>query len=111
MNDGLLKQAAEKMTQLNNENKGHQKRAHALRLIYKQAEMGYGEIPRSYSDLQEKIASLVNQDLYVLEKALELTGGNIKLGELDTSPDNRLSGGKAEDVFKASILGEIINRF
>lgn len=105
MDKGILKLAAEKMIQLNNENKGHQKRAHALRLIYKQAELGYGEIPRSYNELQEKVAALVNQDLDVLEKALELTGGNIKLGELDT-PDLRLGGGKAEDVFKASILGD-----
>jgi hypothetical protein len=105
MDSGTLKLAAEKLVQLNNENKDHQKRAHALRLIYKQAEMGYGDVPRSYSELQEKIASLVNQDLNVLEKALELTGGNIKLGELDTQ-DVRLGGGKAEDVFKASILGD-----
>ena len=99
----IRKQAAEKMLQLHAMNKEHEKRAHALRLIYKQAELGYGEIPRSFGELQEKVASLVNQDLYVLEKALELTGGNIKLGELDKS-DLSLGGGKAEDLFKASIL-------
>src|ERR1035437_7317591 len=78
----LLKKAADKMLQLDSQLKGHEKRAHALRLIFKQAELGYGEIPRSYNELNEKIASLINQDLQVLEKALELTGGNVKLGEL-----------------------------
>lgn len=101
--NSLRKQAAEKMLQLNATNKEHEKRAHALRLIYKQAELGYGDVPRSFGELQEKVASLLNQDLYVLEKALELTGGNIKLGELDKS-DISLGGGKAEDAFKASIL-------
>ena len=105
MNSNLRKIAAQKMLQLHSSNKEHEKRAHAIRLIYKQAEMGYGDIPRSYDELQEKVASLLNQDLYVLEKALELTGGNIKLGELANS-DAKLGGGSATDVFKASILGD-----
>ena len=94
------------MLQLDASNKKHEKQAHATRLIYKQAELGYGEVPRSYNELQEKVASLLTQDLNILEKALELAGGNIKLGEL-ASADYRQSGGNAEDDFKASILDEI----
>lgn len=101
----IRKLAAIKMLQLDASNKKHEKQAHATRLIYKQAELGYGEVPRSYSELQEKVAALLNQDLDVLEKALELTGGNIKLGEL-ANVDYRQSGGNAEEDFKASILNE-----
>ena len=106
MNKGINKLAAEKLLQLNSANKEHEKRAHALRLIYKQAELGYGEVPRSYSELQEKVASLLKQDLTIVEKALEITGGNLKLGELG-SADNSLGGGSAEEDFQARILNEM----
>jgi len=81
----LLKQASQKMRILNDRNRAHEKRAHALRLLYKQAELGYGQVPSSYSELEEKVASLLNQDLDVLEKALELSGGRLNLGELSGS--------------------------
>lgn len=99
----MLKQAAQKMRQLDTAVKTHEKRAHALRLLYKQAELGYGEVPRSYDELQTKIASLLNQDLQVLEKALELTGGNVKLGELDrNSIDPSMH--SALEMFQATII-------
>lgn len=94
------------MLQLHASNKKHEKRAHAVRLIFKQVEMGYGDLPRSYNELEEKIASLINQDLTIVEKALELTGGNVKLGELG-SKDYSLGGATAEDQFQASILNEL----
>lgn len=97
------KLAAAKILQMNDQIKEYEKRAHAERLIYKQAELGYGDVPRSYDDLQMKIASIISQDLFVLEKALELTGGNVKLGELDRN-DHNLGGGNATQVFMASIL-------
>lgn len=100
----LYKIAAQKLIQLDKSNKDHEKRAQALKLLYKQAELGYGELPRSYGELQEKIASLCKQDLNVVEKALELTGGNIKLGEL--SGDDSVSM-DATKMFQASILGEL----
>lgn len=100
--ENLRKLAAQKLLQLNECVKGHEKRAHAIRLIYKQAEMGYGAIPTSYNELEEKIASMLNQDLEVVEKALELSGGNMKLGEIDSvdisAPRN------ANEAFEASIL-------
>lgn len=100
----MLKIAAQKMRQLDGAVKVHEKRAHALRLLYKQAELGYGEVPRSYDELQDKLASLLNQDLYVLEKALELTGGNIKLGELDRTIEPQAY--TASEQFQAAILGD-----
>lgn len=98
----LLKQASEKMLILNDQNKKHEKRAHALRLLYRQAELGYGQVPQDYSELEEKIASLLNQDLMVLEKALELSGGRMMLGELEgsTGPNPH----NASEVFLDSIL-------
>jgi len=103
--EALLKQAAEKMLQLHQENKEHIKRAHALKLIYKQAELGCGDVPQDYRELQEKIATLLNQDLDVVEKALELTGGNLNLGELDSTTD--LAPRNADESFQAAILGDL----
>lgn len=106
MNKGINKLAAEKLLQLNSANKEHEKRAHAMRLVFKQAELGYGDVPRSYSELQEKVASLLNQDLTVVEKALEMTGGNLKLAELG-STDRSMGGGSAEENFTATILDQL----
>lgn len=105
----LYKQAAKKMLQLNDENKGHRKRAHALKLLYKQAELGYGEVPHTFSELEEKLASLMNQDLEVVEKALELTGGNIKLGELDRNSNDPKAPMNADEQFQATILNQETN--
>lgn len=99
----LMKVAAEKMLDLNKKVKGHEKRAHATRLIFKQAEMGFGEIPRSHKELEEKIASLINQDLKIVEKALELTGGNIDLGELGSKESYGLN---TTERFNAGILND-----
>lgn len=98
----LHKLAAVKLRELNADNKKHEKRAHALRLLYKQSELGYGDVPRTYRELDEKIASLMNEDLNVVEKALEMTGGNLKLGELASSDHSGRS--NPEDQFQASIM-------
>jgi hypothetical protein len=99
----LLKTAAEKMLQLNRANKEHTKRAHALRLLYKQAELGVVEIPSSYSELEEKLASLMNQNLEVIEKALEYSGGTMKLGEIDDNVDHTQIPKNADQQFQAAI--------
>jgi hypothetical protein len=39
-------------------------------------------VPTTYGEFEQKVASLVSQDLAVLEKALELSAGDVKLGEL-----------------------------
>lgn len=97
----LRKEAASTMLRLHSENKGHTKRAHALRLLYKQAELGQIVLPQTFSELEEKLASLVTQDLIVFEKALELAGGSVKLGELSRDEVRPLS---AEEKFRASVL-------
>jgi hypothetical protein len=100
----LIKKAAHKMRQLHEQNKSHEKRAHALRLIYKQAELGHEELPQTHKDMEEKIASLLNQDLKVIEKALDMFGSNVKLGELGNTDFSIAR--NAEETFQASVLGE-----
>jgi hypothetical protein len=100
----LREKVASVMLHLHEENKEHEKRGQALRLLYKQAELGYAEFPQTYSELETKLAELVNEDLVVLGKALELAGGNVKLGEL-TNKDPKDAVNSAEK-FQAIILGD-----
>jgi hypothetical protein len=98
------KVAAEKMLQLHSENKKHIKQARALKLLYKQAEFGLCEVPSSYNELQEKVASLCNQDLNILEKAIDLAGGNYSLGTISSNDPQSLD---PSQQFLASMLGEL----
>ncbi len=87
----LLKTAAEKMLQLSERNKEHEKRGQALRILYKNAELGYADVPRTYSELEEKIASLMTQDLNAVEKALEISVANgSPFGEVEKHAQKRL---------------------
>lgn len=104
MDDQKLRtKVASVMLHLHKENKGHEKRAHALRLLYKQAELGITSLPSSYSELEEKLAALANEDLVVLEKALELSGGTLKIGELSRKDTSIAT--NPEEKFQATILG------
>jgi len=101
----LRKKAAAKMLQLHEENKQHEKRARAIRLIYKQAEAGFSPIPRTYSELQEKVASLLKEDLNVMEKAVEMSQGATfqKMGSLDVA-DPSAGGTTPETQFQAAVI-------
>jgi hypothetical protein len=102
---GMREKVASTMLKLHEENKGHTKRAQALKLFYKKAELGMEQIPQTYHELEIKIASLETQDLVVLEKALELAGGHFKLGEIDYSTSHR-SVNNATEKFQADVLGD-----
>lgn len=99
----LREKVASAMVSLHKENEGHKKRAHATRLLYKQVEHGSEVLPHTYSEFEEKIASLMEQDLLVLERALELIGGSEKLGELGSSADPTAAQTPSEK-FQADIL-------
>ena len=103
VNRPLREKVASVMLQLHEENKEHEKRGQALKLLYKQASLGYAEFPQSFSELETKLAALVTEDLVVLDKALELAGGNVKLGEL-CAKDPKGTVNSAEK-FQAVILG------
>lgn len=100
--DCLREKVASTMLQLNRANKEHEKRAQAMKFLYKKAEMGLEALPPTYEDFEEKIASLTRQDLAVLEKALELSAGDVKLGEL-TGSDPTIADAAA--TFQSEILG------
>lgn len=100
----LRTKVASVMLQLHEKNKEHEKRAHALKLLYKQAELGIAQLPSTHGELEIKLASLVNEDLVVLEKALELSGGNLKLGELSLKDSVAVL--NPSEKFQATILGE-----
>jgi hypothetical protein len=100
----LREKAASVMLHLHEKNEEHEKRGHALRVLFKKAELGYETLPKTFSELDTKLAALVTEDLVVLEKALELAGGNLKLGELDRR-DPEAAANSAEK-FQAAILGD-----
>lgn len=103
MDQNLREKVASTLLHLNSENKKHTKRAHAIKLLYKKAELGLEQVPSSFNEFEEKVASLLTQDLVILEKALELAGGQFKLGELDSSPTFRLN---ASEQFQAAVLDD-----
>jgi len=104
--ENLREKVASAMVHLFNENKGHKKRAQAVQMLYKQAELGHGDVPRSYSEFDEKVASLMSQDLQVLGKALELIGGNEKLGAIDDSSIDLSGPQTPSEKFQSDILSE-----
>jgi hypothetical protein len=59
-------------------------------------------MPHTYEAFQEKVASLMRQDLAVLEKALELTAGDAKLGSLMDSDRHQRD---AAATFQSEVLG------
>jgi hypothetical protein len=98
----LQKKVASTMLRLNATNKEHEKRAQATRLLFKQAELGIAPLPDSYQEYEQKLASLVSQDLAVLEKAMELNTGLMSMGELTGS---NLNPNSAVSTFQAEVLG------
>lgn len=100
----LREKVASVMLRLHQKNREHEKRAQAERIFWKQVERGLEQPPESYSELQSKLASLVNEDLKVLEKAVELAGGTMKLGELDGSSRDAGQGLTPSEKFQADLL-------
>jgi hypothetical protein len=98
----LREKVASTMLRLHADNKEHEKRAQATKFLYKQAELGYAPIPNTYHEYEQKLASLMSQDMAVLEKALELTAGNEKIGELSGSD---FTSRDAASTFQSDVLG------
>ena len=99
----LREKVASTMLQLSKRNKEHEKRAQATRVLFRQAELGLSAVPMSYDEYEEKIASIVNQgDLDVLEKAMELTAGSARFGDLNVTEK---TANDAAATFQADVLG------
>jgi hypothetical protein len=72
-----------------------EKRARAEKLAFREVELGISEPFKNLDEYHKKIASLVGDDLDVLEKALERGyGTSRRLGELEGP------GGKVENPFE-----------
>lgn len=102
LDEDLREKVASTMLRLHANNKEHEKRAQAVKFLYKKAELGLEALPPTYETFEQKVASLTRQDLAVLEKALELTAGDVKLGELSGSD---LVQRDAAATFQADVLG------
>lgn len=100
----VREKVASTMLRLHRQNKEHEKQAQALKLIYKQAELGLEAIPQSFEELQDKIASIMGQDMATLEKALELTAGGHSFGVLASGEP--VSSPNAQATFQRDVLSE-----
>jgi hypothetical protein len=97
-----LKKAAEMLTCLKGQNSKLKKEAKATELLYKQAEMGQIQFPKSYAEFQEKVAELSGKNLDVVEEAIKMASSAEAdtLGGLDGEPVK----GDPRSMFARSIL-------
>jgi hypothetical protein len=100
----LLKKEHEERVRLEKVAADFEKKARAEKLAFREVELGISEPFKTHDDYQKKIASLLGEDLDVLEKALERGYGNSRRGgELVGS------GGKVENPFEYFIrTGELV---
>lgn len=82
----------------------------AAAIAYREVELGICEPFRSYQDFQEKVANLLQDDLEVVEKALErgYTGAR-QVGELVDSAKSTLSPGMDNPLGRLILTGELDN--
>ena len=81
----LFKVAANKLLSLHAEKKEHEKFAKAIEVMYREIDHGIEALPQTYSEFTEKVAKLMNEDLDVVEKAIERNVKHASIGELDKS--------------------------
>ena len=93
---------ASTMLRLHESNKEHEKRAQAIRILFKKSESGVEAMPQSYSEFETKLASIMGQDMAILERAMELTSGNTDMGSLEEDTQVKQS---AEVTFQSECLG------
>jgi len=89
-----LQKAALMLSHLKNEKAILEKKAKATKLLYKQAEMGQIQFPKTHSEYEEKVAELMSKNLDVVEEAIKMAssaepdsiGGLGKEANLTQSP-------------------------
>jgi len=102
----LLKQVSDEKRELEKEAAASalEKRAH--KVAFREVELGLCEPFKKYEDFQEKVASLMSDDLDLVEKALDR-------GYTQPGKTGELSGenpGKAKNQFEQFVLtGELVN--
>ena len=96
----VLKRVNEEKLRLQKEAAVHSLEKRAMKIAYREVELGISQPFSSYEDLMEKVASLMKEDLDVVEKALERGYGSA--GAIGTLVNDGEVADK--DVFKTWIL-------
>lgn len=73
---------SEENQKLASDNQEYFQKERATQLLFKQAQMGLIDMPASYEELQEKVASLAKEDLDIVEKAMSLQIGDTGIGKI-----------------------------
>ena len=76
----------------------------AMKIAFREVELGHTEPYRSFDELQQKIAALLNEDLDIVEKALERGYGNV--GKYGILEDNAKSGRGKSELERWVLFGE-----
>jgi hypothetical protein len=100
----VLKRVNEEKLRLEKEAAVHGLEKRAMRIAFREVELGISQPFNSYEDLMEKVAGLMKEDLNVVEKALERGYGNA--GSIGTLVEGAEVGEK--DVFKNWVLNGTI---
>ena len=97
----VLKRVNEEKLRLQKEAAVYGLEKRAMKIAYREVELGISQPFGSYDDLMKKVASLMKEDLDVVEKALERGYGSAgAIGTLDDGA-NEVSD---RDVFKTWVL-------
>ena len=104
-----LTKTAEMLESLKGQRDDFEKKAHATKLLFKQAELGQIVFPKSHDDFEEKVAKLMHKDLNVVEEAIKMAAASEELvntfGGLSSqkATDNPM-GGSAQNAFQKSLM-------
>lgn len=98
-----LQKAALMLSHLKDENASLIKKAKATELLYKQAEMGQIQFPKTHCEYQEKIAELMSKNLDVVEEAIKMASSSEpeSLGGLHKE---KISSDNPHSIFAKSVI-------
>lgn len=101
---GLLRVTASERDELKKTAADSAKRERAEKIAFREVELGLVDAYKSYDEFQEKVASLLGDDLDIVEKALE-RGYHAprKDGELSGQPGS----GKMDPLTRVILTGEL----
>ena len=98
-----LQKTAAMLRSLKDQRNWLEKKARATSILFKQAELGQIEFPKTAAVYEEKIAELIGKDLNVVEEAIKMAAPNFNsYGSL--VPDNTGIGTNPAETFKRSLM-------
>lgn len=99
-----LQKAAMMLSQLKNEKATLEKKAKATELLYKQAEMGQVQFPKTHSEYEEKVAELMSKNLDVVEEAIKMASSS-EPDSLGGLHKKQITTGSPHSIFARSVIG------